>query len=96
MTLLGLIAATFMGMMALRGLTMLVDPASSRPFLLPLPLALTASLAFGMAVTYAIGRSLGLYGLRTLGNYESQRRAKQEVLRRDLERPPVPEPEIEY
>jgi hypothetical protein len=49
-----------------------------------------------MAVTYAIGRSLGLYGLRTLGNYESQRRAKQEVLRRDLERPPVPEPEIEY
>lgn len=96
MTLLGLLAATFLGLMALRGLAILFDPASPRPFLLPLPVALTVALAFGLAVTYVLGRSLGLYGLRTLRDYESGRRARQEVRTRDAERPSVPEPEIEY
>lgn len=95
MVILGLLAATLLGLMALRGVTMLFAPASQEPFLLPLIAAVPLALAFGMAVSYAAGRILGLYGLRTLRDYESRRRMRRTIVAR-ADRAAVPESTIEY
>lgn len=92
---LGLLAAAFLGLMALRGATILFAPASQEPFLLPLFAAIPLALAFGMAVSYVTGRILGLYGLHTLRDYESRRRMRRAVVARP-DRAAVPESTIEY
>ena len=96
MIVMGLLAAAALGLMALRGITLLVDPASPDPFFFPLYVSLPLALAFGMITTYILGRYMGLYGLRTLHDYESRRRASREVVVRDPDRAAVPESEIEY
>ncbi len=95
MVVLGLLAATFLGMMALRGATVVFVPASQEPFLFPLVIAIPLALAFGLAVTYLVGRILGFYGLRTLSAYESRRRVRRAVVTR-ADRAAVPESTIEY
>lgn len=92
---LGLLAAAVLGLMALRGAALLFAPASGDPFLFPLVIAIPLALAFGLAVTYVLGRTLGFYGLRTLGDYESRRRARRPVAARK-DRPAIPESTIEY
>ena len=96
MLVLGLLASVSLGLMALRGITLLFAPGSRDPFLFPLQVSLPLALAFGMAMTYAIGRLLGLYGLATLRDYGSRRRASREVLERPDDRAAVPEATIEY
>ncbi|TAJ16739.1 MAG: hypothetical protein EPO65_12730 [Dehalococcoidia bacterium] len=96
MTLLGLLAAAALGLMALRGITLLIDPASSDPFFFPLYISVPLALTFGLITTYILGRYMGLYGLRTLHDYESRRRASREVIVRDTDRAAVPESDIEY
>lgn len=96
MLVLGLLAAAFLGLMALRGIAMLFVPASPDPFLFPLQIAIPVALAFGMAVTYILGQLLGLFGMRTLRDYEARRRISREVLRIAEERAAVPEATIEY
>lgn len=95
MVVLGLLAATFLGMMALRGATVVFVPASQEPFLFPLVIAVPLALASGLAVTYVVGRILGLYGLHTLRDYESRRRVRRTVVTR-ADRAAVPESTIEY
>ena len=96
MVVMGLLAAAFLGLMALRGIAMLLAPDSSAPFLVPLPVAIPLAMAFGMAMTYALGRFLGLYGLHTLRDYESRRRIRREIASRPEDRAAVPEATIEY
>ncbi len=92
----GLLAAAALGLMVLRGITILVDPASSNDFFFPLYFAIPLALTFGMVVTYILGHYMGLYGLSTLRDYEARRRASREVVVRDVDRAAVPESEIEY
>lgn len=95
MIVMGLLAAAALGLMALRGITLLVDPASSDPFFFPLYVSLPLALAFGMITTYILGRYMGLYGLGTLRDYEARRGASRGVVVRDVDRAAVPESEIE-
>ena len=96
MIVLGLLAAAGLGLMALRGLTLLLAPESENPFYFPLQISIPLALGFGLVVTYWLGRYMGLYGLRTLRDYETRRRVREEVLGPTDERPPVPEATIEY
>lgn len=96
MIVVGMLAAASLGLMALRGITMLLVPQSRDLFLVPLVVAIPLALAFGMAVTYAVGRGLGLYGMRTLGDYETRQRTRREVIGDADGRPATPETTIEY
>ena len=94
--LLGLIASVSLGLMGLRGITLLFASGSRDLFFFPLVVSIPLALTFGMIMTYAIGRLLGFYGLSTLGDYESRRYASREVLERPEDRVAVPEAIIEY
>lgn len=96
MLVLGLLASVSLGLMALRGITLLFAPGDRDLFFFPLAVSIPLALAFGMVTTYALGRLLGLYGLGTLRDYESRRRASREVLERPDDRAAVPEATIEY
>lgn len=96
MIVLGLLASAALGLMALRGLTIVLAPESENPFYFPLQISIPIALGFGLVVTYWLGRYMGLYGLRTLRDYETRRRVRRDVLGTDDDRPPVPEATIEY
>lgn len=96
MILMGLIASAALGLMVLRGITLLVNPASSDIFFFPLPVSIPLALGFGLLSTYVLGRYMGLFGMRTLRDYESRRRVSREVFARDVDRAAVPESDIEY
>jgi len=96
MIVMGLLASAALGLMALRGLTMLVAPESENPFYFPLQVSIPIALGFGLITTYWLGRYLGLYGTRTLRDYDARRRVREEVLGPVDERPTVPEATIEY
>jgi hypothetical protein len=96
MIILGLLASTGLGLMALRGVTMLLAPEDAPPFWLPIEFLIPVALAFGLTMTYGLGRFLGLFGMRTLRDYESRRRIREEVLERPDGRAAVPEATIEY
>ena len=97
MVVMGLLASAALGLMALRGITMLFVPSSPDPFLFPLPVSIPLALAFGLAVTYVLGRFMGFYGLSVLRDYESRRRrVRREALAGPEDRPVVPESPIEY
>jgi len=93
---LGLLAAAFMGLMVLRGIVLLFVPASPDPFLFPLQVAVPLALTFGMVLTYILGSLLGLFGMRSLRDYEQRRRERRSILLPSDERPAVPEATIEY
>ncbi len=96
MVVMGLLASVGLGLMALRGITLLFTPESPDPFFFPFVVSIPLALAFGIAVTYGIGRSMGLLGLRAIYDYESRRRTRREVLTGPEDRPAVPEATIEY
>lgn len=96
MVVVGLLAAAFLGLMALRGITMLFMPASADPFLFPLQFSIPLALVFGLVVTYFTGAWLGLFGTHVLHNYDWLRRKRGEVVKRPDDRPAVPETTIKY
>ncbi len=96
MIILGLLASTGLGLMALRGVTILFAPDDASTFWLPIQFLIPTALGFGLAMTYGLGRFLGLFGMRTLRDYESRRRVRDEVLGRPEDRAAVPEATIEY
>jgi hypothetical protein len=93
---LGLLASTGLGLMALRGVTLLLTPESAEPFYFPLQISLPIALAGGMAVTYGLGRAMGFFGSRALRDYNARQRVREEVLERPGERVDIPEATIEY
>lgn len=97
MIVLGLKASAALGLMALCGVTLLFAPESSNPFFFPLMVSILLAFGFGMIATYGFGRYMGLYGMRTLRDYESRRRLCRDVLKvTDEGRAAVPEAMIEY
>ena len=97
MIVLGLMASVALGLMALRGVTLLFAPESSDPFFFPLLVSIPLAFGFGMIATYGLGRYMGLYGMRTLRDYESRGRLRRDVLKVPAEdRAAVPEATIEY
>lgn len=96
MVVLGLLASAGLGLMVLRGLTLLLAPESADPFYFPAQIAIPLALGFGLITTYVLGRVMGLYGSRTLRDYENRRRIQQDVVERPQDRVEVPEATIEY
>lgn len=82
--------------MALRGVTMLFAPADAPTFWLPTQALIPVALGLGLLITYGFGRLLGLFGMRTLLDYESRPRVREQVQGRTEERAAVPEATIEY
>ena len=96
MVVLGLLASAGLGLMVLRGLTLLLAPESSDPFYFPAQIAIPLALGFGLIATYVLGRLMGFYGSRTLRDYEARRRIRREAIERPDDRAEVPEATIEY
>ncbi len=96
MIVLGLLASTGLGLMARRGVTLLLAPESADPFYFPLQISLPLALACGLAVTYGLGRAMGFFGSRALRDYNARQRVHEEVLERPGDRVDVPEATIEY
>lgn len=66
-------AMILMGLLPLMGLAHMLDVADEQRFLLPLPWAVAVSFVFGFALSYLLGRSLGLIEVGQIGTYEVRR-----------------------
>jgi len=73
MILFGYAAMILMGLLPLMGLAHAFDVADQQRFLLPLPWAIAASFLFGFALSYILGRALGLVEVGQIGTYEERR-----------------------
>lgn len=66
-------AMAVMGLLPLMGLAHVFDVADQQRFLLPLPWAIAVGFLFGFALSYILGRSLGLIEVGQIGTYEARR-----------------------
>lgn len=68
-------AMILMGLLPLMGLAHIFDVADEQRFLLPLPWAIAVGFVFGFALSYILGRSLGLIEVDQMGTYQERRDA---------------------